>query len=168
VSSRQWKPRFCSLQNTALVCREQVLSLQLQEISLGLLSVLTKATMHEFGARGFGGFATLAPWSLAFVGVLGLLLQQSAHRSGPLAVSLPLIDVGEPLVASAIAVMAFGEQLGRLDIAISTGLAFPGAVVATGVVLLDHSPLVQAAQAGLSLETGARRTAASNFLGTPT
>jgi hypothetical protein len=50
-------------------------------ISLGMLSVLTKATMYEFGARGFGAFATLAPWSVALVGILGLLLQQSAYRS---------------------------------------------------------------------------------------
>jgi hypothetical protein len=83
------------------------------------------------------------------VGIFGLLLAQTAFRSGPLAISLPLIDVGEPLVASLVAVMAFGERLGSLTVTMSTELALAGAIVAGGVILLDRSPLVQAAQARL-------------------
>jgi hypothetical protein len=116
-------------------------------VSLGLLSVLTKLTMRDFENRGLGGFATLAPWAVITVGVFGLWLAQTAFRSGPLAVSLPLIDIGEPLVASLVAVMAFGERLGSLTPSMSTGLALAAGIIAGGVVLLDHSPLVQAAQA---------------------
>jgi drug/metabolite transporter (DMT)-like permease len=119
-------------------------------VSLGLLSVLTKMTMRDFGNRGLGAFATLAPWAVITVGIIGLWLAQTAFRSGPLAVSLPLIDVGEPLVASLVAAMVFGEQLGNLTIAMSAGLALAGGTVACGVVVLDHSPLVQAAQARLA------------------
>jgi drug/metabolite transporter (DMT)-like permease len=118
-------------------------------VSLGLLSVLTKLNMRDFGNRGFGAFATLAPWALVAVGIFGLWLAQIAFRSGPLAVSLPLIDVGEPLVASLVAVMVFGERLGSLTVAMSTELALAGTIIAGGVVLLDHSPVVQAAQARL-------------------
>ena len=119
-------------------------------ISLGLLSVLTKLTMRDFGNRGLGALATLAPWAVIAVGIFGLWLAQTAFRAGPLAVSLPLIDVGEPLVASLVAVMAFGERLGSLTVAMSTGLALAGGIVAGGVILLDRSPLVQAAQARLN------------------
>ena len=116
-------------------------------VSLGVLSVLTKLTMRDFGNRGLGAFATLAPWAVIAIGIFGLWLAQTAFRSGPLAISLPLIDVGEPLVASLVAVMAFGERLGSLTPAMSTGLAVAAGITACGVVLLDHSPLVQAAQA---------------------
>lgn len=119
-------------------------------ISLGLLSVLTKLTMRDFGNRGLGALATLAPWAVIAVGIFGLWLAQTAFRTGPLAVSLPLIDVGEPLVASLVAVMTFGERLGSLTVATSTGLALAGGIVAGGVILLDRSPLVQAAQARLN------------------
>jgi hypothetical protein len=63
-----------------------------------------------------------------------------------LAVSLPLIDVGEPLVDSLVTVMAFGERPGSLTVAMSRGLALTGGIIAGGVVLLGHSPAVQAAQ----------------------
>jgi hypothetical protein len=46
--------------------------------------------------------------------------------------------------------MAFGERLGSLTVAMSTGLALAGGIVAGGVILLDRSPLVQAAQARLN------------------
>ena len=64
------------------------------------------------------------------IGIFGLWLAQTAFRSGPLAISLPLIDVGEPLVASVVAVMAFGERLGSLSPAMSTGLALAAGITA--------------------------------------
>ena len=59
--------------------------------------------------------------------------------------SLPLIDVGEPLIASLVAVYAFGEQIGSGPGTVA-GVAVSAAAVAAGVVLLDTSPLVRAAQ----------------------
>jgi drug/metabolite transporter (DMT)-like permease len=129
-------------------------------VSLGMLSVLTKLTIRDFASRGLGAFATLAPWAVVAVGIFGLWLAQTAFRAGPLAVSLPLIDVGEPLIASLVAVLAFGERFGNLTPATSAGLALSGGVIACGVVLLDHSPLVQAAQAQIvppaAVERGSR------------
>jgi hypothetical protein len=119
-------------------------------VSLGVLSVLTKLTMRDIGNRGLGALGTVAPWALVATGIIGLWLAQTAFRSGPLAVSLPLIDVGEPLIGSLIAVIALGERLGSLTVAVSAGLIIAGACVACGVVVLDHSPVVQAAQAQLT------------------
>jgi drug/metabolite transporter (DMT)-like permease len=115
--------------------------------TFGLLAVVTKATTHQFSAHGLGALLTWQPWALATVGLVGLTLAQTAYRAGPLAVSLPLIDVGEPLVASGIAVFAFGERLGPLGLASSTAFLLAVAMVGLGVAVLDRSPLVQAAQA---------------------
>jgi hypothetical protein len=54
-----------------------------------------------------------------------------------------VIDVGEPLVASAIAVLALGERIGRLDIAMSAGSVLAGPIIASGIAVLDHSPGVR-------------------------
>ena len=119
-------------------------------MSVGLLSVLTKATTHDFSSHGVAAIGTWNPWALAVVGVIGLSLVQNAFRSGPLAVSLPLIDLGEPLVASVIALIAFGERLGALGLRSWAELLFAAIIVAVGVAVLDRSPTVQAAQAGLA------------------
>lgn len=122
--------------------------------AFGLLSVVTKATTQQFSAHGFGALATWQPWALAVVGFTGLTLAQSAYRAGPLAVSLPLLDIGEPLVGSVIAVFAFGEQLGDLGSFSSAVVAASAVMVVAGVATLDRSPLVLAAQAGASALPG--------------
>jgi drug/metabolite transporter (DMT)-like permease len=119
-------------------------------VAVGLLAALTKATTHDFSSHGVGAIGTWNPWALAVVGVIGLSLVQNAFRSGPLAVSLPLIDLGEPLVASLIALVAFGERLGPLGLRSWAELLFAAIIVAVGVAVLDRSPTVQAAQAGLA------------------
>jgi hypothetical protein len=82
---------------------------------------------------------------LAVTAAVGLLLAQTAFRTAPLAVCLPLIDLGEPVVASLIAVSAFGEQIGHGS-AVLAAVAVSAAVIATGVVVLDRAPAVRAAQ----------------------
>lgn len=115
--------------------------------TFGLLSVITKATTHQFAARGLGALATWEPWVLAAVGIVGMSLAQNAYRAGPLAVSLPLLDIGEPLTGSVIAIIAFGESIGRLGAGALVGFAVGLALIASGVAALDRSPLVKAAQA---------------------
>jgi drug/metabolite transporter (DMT)-like permease len=128
----------------------------------GLMVVITKAAAHQFATHGLGALATWQPWALAAVGIGGMVLAQNAFRSGPLAVSLPLIDLGEPLVGSAIAVFAFGERLGHLGFAASAAFLLAVAMVGLGVATLDRSPLVQeaqAAEAGRREPGGTRDTA---------
>ena len=108
-------------------------------VAVGLLSVLTKATTHDFSSHGVAAIGTWNPWALAVVGVIGLSLVQNAFRSGPLAVSLPLIDLGEPLVASIIALVAFGERPGALGLRSWAELLFAAIIVAVGVAVLDRS-----------------------------
>lgn len=119
----------------------------------GLLSVVTKATTHQFATHGIGALASWQIWALAAVGFVGMTFAQNAYRAGPLAVSLPLLDVGEPLVGSLIAVFAFNEQLGNLTVFASAVVAAGAALVVGGVAVLDRSPLVLAAQARLDPAT---------------
>lgn len=116
-------------------------------VSLGLMSVLTKAAAHDFARHGLGAVGTWVPWAVAIAGLIGLSLAQNTFGAGPLAVSLPLMDIGEPLVAAVIAMTVFGERLGHLSAAGSGGLIVAAGVVVSGVVLLDRSPLVQSVQA---------------------
>lgn len=115
--------------------------------AFGLMVVVTKATVHDFSTHKLGALASWQPWALAAVGIGGMVLAQNAFRSGPLAVSLPLIDLGEPLVGSAIAVFAFGERLGHLSFVASAAFLLAVGMVVLGVATLDRSPLVQEAQA---------------------
>lgn len=118
--------------------------------TFGLLSVITKATTHEFGAHGVAALLRWQPWALAAVGLVGLTLAQNAYRSGPLAVSLPLLDLGEPLCGSLIAVAAFHERLGGLGAPSTTLFGLAVVLIVGGVLVLDRSPLVQCEATGRS------------------
>jgi len=117
-------------------------------LCFGLMSALTKSFTDLLHHSGIAALAHWQPWALVAVAITGLVLGQSAFQAGPLAVSLPLIDVLEPLVAGVIAVAVFGEQIGHAPAAV-VGLVLAGATVVIGVVTLDRSPLVQRAQSGM-------------------
>jgi drug/metabolite transporter (DMT)-like permease len=123
----------------------------------GLLAVLTKVVGHEFTDHGFGALVRPQPYMLATVAITGLLLSQTAFRIAPLSVSLPIIDVGEPVSASLLAGLAFGETIG-IGIGSLIGVAIAGAAALTGIGLLDTSAVVRAAQA--DLDEAARQRAA--------
>jgi drug/metabolite transporter (DMT)-like permease len=125
-------------------------------VCFGALSVLTKVVGHEFDSDGPGALLHAQPWLLAVVAITGLLLSQTAFRIAPLSVSLPLIDVGEPLIASLLAIFAFGERIVTGPGALA-GVAVSAACVAAGVVLLDTSSLVRAAQHDIDRQVSGSR-----------
>ncbi len=113
-------------------------------IAFGLLSVMTKVVGHLFRRDQVGALLHPQPYLLAVAALGGLLLAQTAFRIAPLSISLPLIDIGEPLVASFLAVYALNEKL-QFG-AVAAGIAISIALVVAGVALLDSSPLVRATQ----------------------
>lgn len=117
----------------------------------GLMSVDTKVVGREFADDGVGALLHVQPWLLAAVAITGLALTQNAFRIAPLSVSLPLIDVGEPVVASLLAVTAFQERLGSGN-AVAAGVAGSLVLVVAGVTVLNTSPLVRAAQQAIRSE----------------
>lgn len=111
------------------------------------------------------GFATAMsswqPYALACIGASGFVVAQSAYQSGPLAISLPIIDSLEPTVSVILAVLAFGQVL-SISIA-SLGLECVGAVAAlVGIVLLARSPLVL----GIYQEDQQRKNREARLVGT--
>lgn len=110
-------------------------------ISFGVLALLTKSVIFLF-AHGVGRtFGSWQPYALAVVGIIGFLFAQSAYGAGPLAISLPIIDSLEPVVAVLLATIAFDERLsvGARSLGLEAAGAFAAAV---GVFLLGRSPLV--------------------------
>jgi drug/metabolite transporter (DMT)-like permease len=120
-----------------------------------MMSVVTRVVGHEFADHRLAALVHPQPWLLAVVALTGLLLAQTAFRIAPLSVSLPVIDVGEPVVASVLAVLAFGEELGNGPIL--GGVLASGALVVTGVALLDSSPVARAAAQQIEAEEERRR-----------
>jgi drug/metabolite transporter (DMT)-like permease len=114
-------------------------------VCFGFLAVLTKVVGHQFGDERLGALTHPQPWLMAVAAIGGLLLAQTAFRIAPLSVSLPLIDVGEPLIGSVLAVLILGE---RLDVTSGTvaGVVISAVAIAAGVAVLDTSPRVHSAQ----------------------
>jgi len=110
-------------------------------MSFGLLAVLTKATTYELGNSIASAFTSWQLYLLIAVGIGALVVSQSAYQAGPLAYSMPLIGLLEPVVAVLIGETALDEQV-RLSggyLAVEGLAAF---VAAVGIVLLSSSPTV--------------------------
>lgn len=116
-------------------------------LTLGLMSALTKTFASLMATRGLATLGQWQTWALAAVGFTSLVLSQSAFQSGPLAISLPLIDILEPLTAVLIAATVFNETLALTPGPIAVE-AMGALAAAAGIFILDRSPLVLAAQSG--------------------
>jgi drug/metabolite transporter (DMT)-like permease len=111
----------------------------------GMLSVMTKVVGRQFQHDHLRTLTHSQPYLLAVFAITGQLLSQTAFRIAPLSVSLPLIDIGEPAIASLLAVLALHEHL-DLGSGTAVGVALSATAVTLGVGLLDSSPLVHEAQ----------------------
>jgi len=110
-------------------------------VLFGVNAALTKATGHLL-ERGLGQLLTSwEPYVLVVLAAFGFLLAQSAFQAGPLAASLPMLTIVDPLVAAAIGVLAFREHLAGTGFALVAEVAAVGAMV-VGVFGLARSPLV--------------------------
>jgi multisubunit Na+/H+ antiporter MnhG subunit len=103
---------------------------------------LVKITSDDLTSRGVAATATDWPgYALAVVSVLGVLLQQVAFASGRLPVAATAMIVANPVVGTAIAIVAFAELLPGDPVRLA-GLAFGAVLVMVGVTVLSHSPLL--------------------------
>jgi drug/metabolite transporter (DMT)-like permease len=81
-------------------------------VLLGMVAVLTKVSTHRLGTHGWHGLMTVpAPYVLVAVAVAVTVLQQSAFHAGALQASVPIMLVGEPVVAVLLGVVILGEHL---------------------------------------------------------
>lgn len=112
-------------------------------IVMGTQSVLLATTVSKFRVGYEEVVTSWQTYLLVVASILGLILIQSAFQAGPLSASMPVIDTTEPLVAVACGVTLFHESVrtGPLPVAVTL---LGGAVVLTGIWLLDTSPLLRA------------------------
>jgi drug/metabolite transporter (DMT)-like permease len=96
----------------------------------GVLSVLTKAVTHLLSADLSKAFVTWQVYAAIGVGITALIVSQSAYQAGPLAYSMPLVGVLEPLIAVVIGDTVLGEQ-----VQLSAGM-FALEIVAAGVACI--------------------------------
>ncbi|MDT5320438.1 MAG: hypothetical protein QOD88_2960 [Mycobacterium sp.] len=81
-------------------------------VLLGMIAVLTKVSTHRLAVRGWHGLLTVpAPYLLVVLVVAVTVLQQSAFHAGALQASVPIMLVGEPVVAVLLGVVILGEHL---------------------------------------------------------
>ena len=110
-------------------------------ISFGVLAVLTKATTYLLGLSLDRAFSSWQLYLVVVVGIAALVVSQSAYQAGPLAYSLPVSDVLEPVVAVVLGQTMLGEQ-----VTLSPGLlaleAVAAAIACAGIVVLATSSTV--------------------------
>jgi drug/metabolite transporter (DMT)-like permease len=81
-------------------------------VLLGMIAVLTKICTRHFAIGGWHGLMTVpAPYVLVALAVALTVLQQSAFHAGALQASVPIMLVGEPVVAVALGVVVLGEHV---------------------------------------------------------
>jgi drug/metabolite transporter (DMT)-like permease len=100
----------------------------------GIQDGLTRRVTKSFDGDIGGVFLHWAPYALVAVGVVGLLLAQSAFEAGPLQASLPALTASEPLAGIALGIVVFQEHL-RID-PVAIGLEICGLIAMVAGVLL--------------------------------
>jgi len=123
-------------------------------VGLGIIAVLTKICTHRFAIGGWQALLTIpAPYVLVALAVIVTALQQWAFRAGALQASVPIMLVGEPVVAVLLGIVVLGEHLRPHGAGI---LALPGAVAA-----------MLAATIALGRDEGAHTEEAGTHVATP-
>lgn len=110
-------------------------------LSFGVLSVLTKALTYLLSRDVAAAFASWQLYAAIGVGIVALVVSQSAYQAGPLAYSMPLVGLLEPLVAVVIGDTVLGEQVRLSGGAVVLELLTAG-VACVGILLLTTSQTV--------------------------
>ena len=105
-------------------------------VLLGLIAVLTKVCAQRVIADGFRTLLTMpAAYLLIAIAVVVTILQQSAFNAGALQASVPIMLVGEPLVAILIGMVVLGEQLHAYGFGVVLLVGAVAAMTAAAVAL---------------------------------
>jgi drug/metabolite transporter (DMT)-like permease len=99
----------------------------------GLTAALTKVTAHQLGNSVGHALTGWQLYVLIAVGVVGMVLTQSAFQAGPLRASLPPLTVVDPVVSAVIGMTAFHENVDQDPLRIVVELV--GALIMVGGVI---------------------------------
>jgi len=107
----------------------------------GFVAAVIKELSTHLSQGPSGVFLNWSPYVLLLSGAAAMFLASNAFQAGSLAASQPGLTIVDPLVASTLGVVLFGERLNH------TPAAFVGEIMAVAllvisVVVLSRSPLV--------------------------
>jgi drug/metabolite transporter (DMT)-like permease len=111
-------------------------------ISFAVCAAFMKATTTLISSGGFAAlFGHFEPYAIAVAGLSGLFFAQNAFHAGPITASQASLVIVDPIASIVIGVGLFGDNLrgGTSALAID---ALALAVMAVGLVVLCHSPLI--------------------------
>jgi drug/metabolite transporter (DMT)-like permease len=111
-------------------------------VLLGMIAVVTKICTHRFAVGGWHELMTVpAPYLLVALAVAVTMVQNSAFHAGSLQASVPIMLVGEPVVAVLLGVVVLGEHLAvRGPAALALVVAVFAMVAATIALARDQAP----------------------------
>jgi drug/metabolite transporter (DMT)-like permease len=92
--------------------------------------------------QGVGVFLTWSPYVLLLSGAASMFLASNAFQSGSLAASQPGLTLVDPLVASVLGVVLFGERVNTHPLA-AVGEVLAVLVIVSAVITLSRSPLIE-------------------------
>jgi drug/metabolite transporter (DMT)-like permease len=109
----------------------------------GASAALTVACAHLLGVGLLVMLEHWQPYVLAFGGIVGMLVSQSAFQAGALDVSLPMMSVVDPVLSIIIGATAFGESISDDLTAVAAEVASLILMFA-GVIALARSEAIRA------------------------
>ncbi|HEY1832641.1 MAG TPA: DMT family transporter [Acidimicrobiales bacterium] len=108
----------------------------------GFVAAVIKELSTHLSQGPAGIFLNWSPYVLLLAGAVAFFLASNAFQAGSLASSQPGLTVVDPLVASLLGVILFGERLDHHPLILAGEVLALGLLIAS-VVLLSRSPLVQ-------------------------
>ncbi len=117
----------------------------------GFVAAVIKELSTHLAQGPSAVFTNWSPYVLLLSGAASMFLASHAFQAGPLAASQPGLTVVDPLVASVLGVVLFGERLDLSRVALAGELVALTVLVGS-VILLSRSPLVRAEDPFLVVE----------------
>lgn len=108
----------------------------------GFVAAVIKELSTHLSQGPSGVFLNWSPYVLLLSGAAAMFVASNAFQAGSLAASQPGLTIVDPLVASMLGVVLFGERLNHHPVVLAGEVA-AAAVLVVSVVVLSRSPLVQ-------------------------
>jgi drug/metabolite transporter (DMT)-like permease len=106
-------------------------------IADAFMAVMAKTFSGSFDHGLAATFRSWTPYALVAAGLIAMLLISTAYQAGHPTVSLPIITVTDPLVASLIGISLFGDEL-LLDGVRGPLVVLALAAIGTGLLVLSR------------------------------
>jgi drug/metabolite transporter (DMT)-like permease len=122
----------------------------------GFVAAVIKELSTHLSQGPSGVLLNWSPYVLLLSGAASMFLASNAFQAGSLAASQPGLTIVDPLVASMLGVLLFGERLNHHPAALA-GELLAAVVLVVSVIALSRSPLVQ--DEGRSVESAQQNEA---------